>query len=211
MRATLALGCSVLLAFAGPLAAKAPEQNEAEKPVTDRNVTMGDAAVTPVSDLGLKKGEIPDLLIAAQQKPYDLGGLGRCNQIAGAIGELDRLLGDDIDLPEGAEKGGAGRVAQAAIGSFIPFRGLIREVSGASSHERRMQEAITAGMARRAFLKGYGQARGCRYPARAATLAEWNARLAAAPPTDDKGGKKARDLEGKPPKFVSQPVVQKTD
>jgi hypothetical protein len=84
-----------------------------------------------------------------------------------------------------------------------------------------MQAAIDAGIARRAFLKGYGQARGCRYPARAVTLAEWNARLAANAAAEDKDKDKdkgkdedkdrKKDRDGKQPKFVSQPVVQKTD
>lgn len=217
MRATIALLYPVLLLAAAP--AIAAEPDEPDKPVTERNPSIGDAAVTPVSDLNLKKGEIPPLLIAAQERPYHLGGLERCNQIAGAIRELDQLLGDDLDLPqEDGQRVTAGRVAQAAVGSFIPFRGLIREVSGANTHERRMQAAIDAGIARRAFLKGYGQARGCRYPARAATLAEWNARVAAAAAADDKDKDKDRDdgdrkkeRGGKQPKFVSQPVIQKTD
>jgi hypothetical protein len=215
MRATMASLCPIVLVLAGPVLARAPEE-----PVTERNPSMGDAVTTPVSDLNLKKGEIPPLLVAAQERPYHLGGLERCNQIAAAVRELNQLLGDDIDLPqEDAQRVTAGRVAKAAIGSFIPFRGLIREVSGANTHERRMQAAIDAGIARRAFLKGYGQARGCRYPARAATLAEWNARLAAAPPAEDKDKEKEKDKDkerkkdrdGKQPKFVSQPVVQKTD
>lgn len=219
MRATVVLFCPLILLAATPTLAR--NQNEPDKPVTERSPNMGDAVTTPVSDLNLKKGEIPPLLIAAQERPYHLRGLERCNQIAGAIRELDQLLGDDLDLPqEDGQRVTAGRVAQAAVGSFIPFRGLIREVSGANTHERRMQAAIDAGIARRAFLKGYGQARGCRYPARAATLAEWNARIAAAAATEDQDkdkdkekddGDRKKERGGKQPKFVSQPVVQKTD
>jgi hypothetical protein len=42
----------------------------------------------------------------------------------------------------------------------------VREVTGAASNERALQAAYTAGMARRAFLKGLGRGRGCAYPAR---------------------------------------------
>lgn len=143
---------------------------EAERPITDRDVSATDVATTPVTDLNLKKDEIPDLLIEAQKRPYATTGLGRCNQIAGAIGEFDAILGDDIDLPQGQPRRmSAGRVAQSVVGSLIPFRGVVREVSGANKHERMLQAAIQAGVARRAFLKGFGQARGCRYPARSAT------------------------------------------
>jgi hypothetical protein len=211
MRATVVLLCPLFLLASVPALAR--DQNEQEKPVTERGPNMGDAVTTPISDLNLKKGEIPPLLIAAQERPYHLGGIERCNQIGAAIREFDVLLGDDIDLPqEDGQRLTAGRVAQEAVGSFIPFRGLIREVSGANTHERRLQAAIDAGIARRAFLKGYGQARGCRYPARAATLTEWNARIAAAPPPDDKDKDKKKDKDkDKQPKFVSQPVVQKTN
>lgn len=213
MRATVIVFCPLLLLASAPAMARDQDQ-QPDKPVTERSPNMGDAVTTPVSDLNLKKGEIPPLLIAAQERPYHLGGIDRCNQITAAIREFDVLLGDDIDLPQDdGQRVTAGRVAQAAVGAFIPFRGLIREISGANTHERRMQAAIEAGIARRAFLKGYGQARGCRYPARAATLTEWNARIAATALAEDKDNDKdkKKDREDKPPKFVSQPVVQKTD
>jgi hypothetical protein len=147
-----------------------PKTEEPAKPITERDVGAKDVALTPLSDLGLRKGEIPQLLIQAQVEPYDLAGLNRCPQIAAAIGELDAILGDDIDVA--IAKGQAilpGRVAQSVVGSFIPFRGVIRELSGASAQDRKIQAAIYAGTARRSFLKGVGQQRGCRYPARSAT------------------------------------------
>lgn len=151
------------------LAAPADAQ-EAQRPVTDEEVTAVDVAATPVDDLNLRKGKIPPQLVAAQDKPYDLAALGDCPKLAAAIGELDAILGEDIDLPA-TPRGGpsAGRLAQWAVGSFIPFRGAIREISGANARKRALDTAIRAGMARRAFLKGVGEARGCRYPARSAT------------------------------------------
>lgn len=143
---------------------------EPEKPLAEREVSATDVAATPVTDLNLKKDEIPALLAQAQLRPYTLAGLNRCPQIAAEIGEFDALLGDDIDLPQGeTRRTSPGRVAQSVVGSLIPFRGVIREVSGANKHERMLQAAIQAGIARRAFLKGVGQSRGCRYPARSAT------------------------------------------
>ena len=50
----------------------------------------------------------------------------------------------------------------ALVDSIIPFRGLVREVSGAASSERRVQIATYAGVARRGFLHGMYRARGCR-------------------------------------------------
>jgi hypothetical protein len=50
-----------------------------------------------------------------------------------------------------------------AIGGVIglPFRGVIRTLSGADYRERVLADAILSGIARRAFLKGAGRAAGC--------------------------------------------------
>ncbi|MGN6357416.1 MAG: hypothetical protein ACTHLU_08050 [Novosphingobium sp.] len=196
-------------------AAETEKEKGPDKPITQQDVGAKDVALTPLSDLNLKKGEIPEILLAAQEDPYDLAGLARCPQIAAEIGELNAVLGDDLDVAQ-AKRGGvsAGRAAQAALGSFIPVRGLIREVSGANAQDRKIQAAIVAGSARRGFLKGVGQQRGCRYPARSATpaviaQAEADARAAA----DAKNPPKtqpARGGRGGQVRTVSQPVVQKT-
>ncbi len=83
------------------------------------------------------------------------------------------MLGPDLDLPEEERaRISAGRMAKTVVGSFIPFRGLIREVSGANDHDRQVRAAIQAGLARRGFLKGVGHAKGCAYPARPASERE---------------------------------------
>lgn len=155
------------------LAASPALAREPERPVTDKTLSAVDVAATPVTDLNLRKNDIPAVLLAAQEEPYAIGGLTRCNRIAAAVGELDAVLGEDIDVApdEGRRGPDAGKLAQWAVASFIPFRGAIRELSGANETQRRLQVAIQAGISRRAFLKGVGQARGCRYPARAATPA----------------------------------------
>ena len=171
-------------------------------------------AATPLDDLNLRKQDVPPLLVAAQQRPYDLTGLSRCPQIAVAVGELDAVLGDDIDLPPTDSNGmSAGRVAREAVRVFIPFSGLIREVSGANNRDRQLQSAVYAGTARRSFLKGVGQARGCRYPARAVTQDVMVARLNAKPakPADaDKPSRREEPRAGEVT-FTSTPVVQKTN
>jgi hypothetical protein len=108
-----------------------------------------------------------------------------CKAIVAKIGQLDAVLGPDIDIAadktKGEKRGNAvGAVAKSVVNGFIPFGGVIKEVTGAASRERQWQIALYAGATRRAFLKGYGQARGCRYPARAATPAQAAAIQAAA-------------------------------
>ena len=150
-----------------------PAEKPAEKPdrqITDKTVTAGDVATTPLSDLNIRKQGIPQLLLDAEVRPYTLAGMTSCPRLARAVGGLDAILGDDIDVQQA--KGQAispGGVAQSVVGSFIPFRGLIRELSGANAQERKVQAAIYAGTARRAFLKGVGLSRGCHAPARPAT------------------------------------------
>jgi hypothetical protein len=45
------------------------------------------------------------------------------------------------------------------------MRSCIRKLSGAERRDRKVQEAIASGIARRSYLKGVGQARGCKPPA----------------------------------------------
>jgi hypothetical protein len=159
----IAIAAATAAAFwAGSTLAREPD-----KPITNRVPNAVDVAATPANDLNLRKKQIPAVLIAAQSQPYVIPG--GCPAIGAAVSELNRVLGDDIDL---ARKPGRaivpGSVAQSVIGSFIPFRGIIREVSGANNEQRALEAAIQAGIARRSFLKGYGLARGCRPPARPA-------------------------------------------
>lgn len=185
-----------LLAMALVATPALAQPDEPAKPLTNREPGALDVAATPVTDLNLRKDEIPQLLLDAQTRPYDLSGLGKCGQLAARIGEFDAILGDDIDLPQTpTQRVSAGRIGQYVVGSFIPFRGLIREVSGAADQQRRLNAAISAGLMRRSFLKGVGQERGCRYPARAATREIWDQRVAEmeAAKTDAKGDKAGKD------------------
>jgi len=132
--------------------------------VAQKDLSAKDVVATPVTDLNLKRDEIPTLLTAALQDPYSLRGLGSCRRLVSAIGELDTVLGDDVDMPQvGGRRIQPGHVAKEVVGSFIPFEGVIREISGANGHDRRLQSAVASGFARRSFLKGAGQARGCAY------------------------------------------------
>lgn len=179
MRYSLLVPLAAALVTMPVLAQQTEAPRDAEKPITEKNVSAADVATTPLSDLNLRKGEIPAALTYANEHGYSLDGLASCNRLTDAIAQLNSALGDDIDLPQsGGKSASGGQLAQAVVGSFIPFRGLIREVSGANNREREVQSAILAGVARRAFLKGIGEARGCRYPARSAPLTVYNQRLA---------------------------------
>lgn len=133
----------------------------------DMKEDVKDVAETPLEDVGLSKNEIPEILLTAAEAPYASRNTKTCNAIVGEIAELDNALGDDFDIA-GKEKTGVNgkKVAKGFVGSIIPFRGLVREVSGAAGDKREAEAAVRAGLSRRAYLKGLGQGKGCKYPAR---------------------------------------------
>lgn len=178
-----------------------------DRPITDRDPGVVDVAKTPMTDLNLSRTEIPALLVEAEQRPYSLVNLGKCAQLMAAVGELDGVLGPDLDLPQSERaRFSRGRIAQWAVGSFIPFRSLIREVSGANRQERQVAAAIQAGIARRGFLKGVGAARNCPYPASPATETIVAQHVAALKKADEET--EARKASGaRPEKIEADPAV----
>ena len=112
---------------------------------------------------------------------------------------------------EGRDRISAGRVAKTVVSSFIPFRGLIREVSGANDHDRKVRAAIQAGIARRGFLKGVGQSKGCAWPARPATRQVVAAYMGERVKPEPSPTGEAAPASVAEARYVSQPVVQRTD
>jgi hypothetical protein len=127
-----------------------------------------EVAKTPLRDLNIDGRDIPAVLIKAASDPYAMTGLGKCNAIITEIAALDDVLGADYDIAQGDGRNpiSPGRIGQSVVGSVIPFRGIVREVSGAAGNERALRAAYTAGMVRRGFLKGLGLGKRCAYPAR---------------------------------------------
>ncbi|MBZ8142229.1 hypothetical protein CLD22_20285 [Rubrivivax gelatinosus] len=132
----------------------------------------GEAATAPLHDLNVVRAKIPEALSAAHKAPYRLPEPPGCEATAAEIAALDEALGPDLDAPPGAERGlierGGDAAGDAAIGvvrrtaeGVIPFRGWVRKLSGAERHSREVAAAVTAGAARRAFLKGWRLASAC--------------------------------------------------
>ncbi len=145
---------------------------------TDENHNWGDAVTAPLEDLNLKRENIPQILADAIEKPYDLTGLDHCEAIAAEVGKLDALLGKDFDEPpppkddRSMTQKGESMGSNAAVGavrgaarSIIPFRGLVRQMTGADAHQKQVDTAIQAGKVRRAYLKGVGMNKNCAPPA----------------------------------------------
>lgn len=153
----LALVAALGWGLAAPLAAQVMPEPDARE-----------VAKTPLRDLNIDARDIPEVLVAAEADPYATRGLGKCAATVAAIADLDRVLGADYDIADddGGDRISEGRIGQSVVGSVIPFRGILREVTGAAEADRKLRAAYTAGMVRRAFLKGWGLGRGCAYPAR---------------------------------------------
>lgn len=192
------------LAIAAPLAAR-----DAQETAIGRAPDAQDVAMTPLNDLNLARDELPPVLVAAAADPYANTGLTDCRAIEAAIADLDLTLGPDMDVAQSqADRLSTGRMAKSVVASFIPFRGILRELSGAAEQERTLQAAIYAGAIRRGYLKGLGEQKGCAYPARPAF-----ARVVVAKPS--RGSKAAAPAAlptavaaAEPAPFVSEPVVQ---
>lgn len=153
-------------AFAGLLASTmAATPAQAQNGERQHSVvgTAADAATQPLEDFNLKSRKIPAELLLARDAPYEMTGVEGCASLQYAIIALDDVLGPDADqekheagLMRGALKAGGG-----LLSGFIPFRGLVRTLSGANKKRTEMAAAIYAGVARRSYLKGFSAAKGC--------------------------------------------------
>jgi hypothetical protein len=128
---------------------------------------VGDVALTPLSDLNLRAERVPEALLELDS-PYQPIVPRRCSAIGTEVATLDAALGPDADAPPADEDDTLDRVqsgASSIVGGLIPFRSLVRELSGAEDRERRLLELHIRGVARRAYLKGVASALGCSPPA----------------------------------------------
>lgn len=162
MRCRLPTSTSRLLLALALLAAPAAAQ-QADDPLARE---VADILAQPGRDLGIVPTRVPELLERLLANPYDRGGTGTCRELRLGIAQLNALLGPDWGDPappgETREEQLAKAGLRAGVSSAIPFRGLVREVTGAAAAERRRQQAIEAGLARRGYLRGIAREKRCR-------------------------------------------------
>jgi hypothetical protein len=120
----------------------------------------------PARDIGLAKRRIPPVLEDALANPYSLRGLNTCSQLAAAMRRLNEALGPDYQAGGEYRENRAGKFAAAGaksvINSIIPYRSLVREITGAAPADRHMSAAVDAGLARRGFLRGVQHKQHCK-------------------------------------------------
>jgi len=139
--------------------------------VTDR---VGQAAITPLSDLNVVQEKIPEVLRHAKKVgPYAAPEKIECTAVQEEINRLTAALGPDLDDPntknklslldrgtDAAENYGVGFVRRTVEG-MIPFRSWVRKLTGAEKHSKEVAASIIAGGVRRAYLKGMRLGMGC--------------------------------------------------
>lgn len=149
-----------LIAFAAQAAA---QPQSGTRQIIDRG---GQIASRPITDVGARKTEIPPVLQKAAVNPYARTGTANCTQLRGSIASLSAVLGPDFRPGANTAENRAGKLAEAGgktlVNGLVPFRALVREISGAAPAERRLNAAISAGHARRGYLRGVAVARNCR-------------------------------------------------
>lgn len=131
-------------------------------------VQRSQAAVTtaveqPMRDLSLIQDEVAPVLTEAAVKPYAAAAEpADCAALRASLAELEKALGPDVDQPaprSDAMAGLAGDLVRGAVN--LPFRGIVRRVTGAEHRDAAYRRAVLAGMVRRGYLKGQLAARAC--------------------------------------------------
>ncbi|MBW8815488.1 MAG: hypothetical protein JF588_18865 [Caulobacterales bacterium] len=120
----------------------------------------------PARDIGLSKREIPPVLEDAFTDPYGIRKLRTCAQLAAAVRTLNEALGPDYVAGGEYRENRLSKLAAAGgksvVNSIIPYRGLVREITGAAPADRHMNAVVEAGLARRGFLRGVQFRQGCK-------------------------------------------------
>ena len=129
------------------------------------------AVESPLRDVNLMKTDIPSVLQDARRAPYASVAGASCETLSAEIAVLDGALGHDLDAAADSKPSNKDKAIDQAIdaggsaaSSFIPYRGVVRFVSGAEKHDKLVAESVLAGSIRRGYLKGVGEAMGCSYP-----------------------------------------------
>ena len=144
-------------AFADPVAS-APDEKPAAKAV--------ELVKQPFDDLNIMKKTVAPVLMRAKEAPYAHPSAD-CQLLNTEVEQLNLVLGPDVDasvqkasLSKKMSDGGF-NLARGAVSSVIPYRGIVRQVTGAEKRAHDSNDALLAGIARRAYLKGYLEVLGC--------------------------------------------------
>lgn len=119
---------------------------------------ISQAISEPFRDLNLVREQQAAVLTEAAAQPY--AAPDGCAVASEQLAALNAALGPDIDAParESSEAAQfAGNTIAGAVSDVVrlPFRGVVRRVTGAEKREKTAKHAMLAGGLRRAYLKGF--------------------------------------------------------
>lgn len=159
---------------AGPNAAElgAPSNPQLVTPGQEGAQSVSTAVEAPLHEMNLVRERIPPVLLEALADPYGAPSPLTCDALTEDIERLSVALGPDFDstAPKHKRKvtgsGGMGlQLLNGAAGNLLPFHGYVGTLSGSGKHDELIIRALDAGSARRAYLKGLGEAVHCPAPA----------------------------------------------
>lgn len=133
---------------------------QAKKNVADAPGAVVDA---PVKALNLKKKTIPPFL-QELGNPYANSGRLTCSTLTVEVLRLTDFAGPDWDSDDHFTK--QGRTTAEFVNAILPYGGIVRFISGASEHEKKVLIALNYAIVRRAHLKTLARRKGCQGPAK---------------------------------------------
>jgi hypothetical protein len=167
MRHAGGLAVLALLVVASCAAPSIRARNPSYSPTTSERLDR--VADQPLADLDLSNTEIPPALVKVAADPYGPPARPDCAGLKAEIDSLSVLLGPDIGplrvnrngtiLTDERVENSAFNTARGAAEGWIPFHGVVRELSGAAAHDRLVEHAMMAGFVRRSYLRGLAAAR----------------------------------------------------
>jgi len=141
-----------------------PEPPGAAPKPAPRPQGRSDAMVSgDAGGLGISGPKTPAALQDLVADPYALPSPPDCAAMARDIATLDKILGPDVDAIA-ASRNATGDAFGSAMRGVMPYRWVMRLMTGASRRDRDLRLAVLAGTARRAYLKGMRHGLACQPP-----------------------------------------------
>ena len=158
--------------YPAPYATPPPPTEPLQTPGAYGHSNVTHAVEAPLHDLNLTRQKIPAVLLAAMADPYARVPDPGCRALDVRIADLGAALGPDFDQAgttedpsiNGKTRPIALSLAHGAAESILPFNRYVSTLTGAQRHDALVFKAIEAGSIRRGYLKGLGEAHGCRPP-----------------------------------------------
>ena len=129
---------------------------------------MEDASIVPpLHDFNMIRKDIPMVLQQSLENPFKLEPPQEwtCDNSATRLDELDEVLGPDNQAPDKGLSKEVSKFVRNQLSDFatgwLPFRGVVRRVTGSAAHEEKVANAWRAGERQRAYLYGWREAREC--------------------------------------------------